>query len=136
MNEQHKNLEVLVDQWIEKAEHDYSAATSLLKSLDEDCPFDIVCFHAQQCAEKFLKAVGTYEQFSIPRTHDLNELLSMMPVSLKQLIQADELAELNPFAVDIRYPGFMEKESREDAVHALEIATHVRSVCSEYLCKK
>jgi HEPN domain-containing protein len=44
-----------VRQWIEKAEHDLRNAEHTLTLRDEDCPFDTVCFHAQQCVEKYLK---------------------------------------------------------------------------------
>ena len=45
----------IVNQWVEKAEHDLRNAEHTL-TLQEDCPFDTVCYHAQQCAEKYLKA--------------------------------------------------------------------------------
>lgn len=45
----------IVRQWIEKAENDYRNFQNTLK-MGEDCPYDTVCFHAQQCAEKYLKA--------------------------------------------------------------------------------
>jgi HEPN domain-containing protein len=49
----------LVRLWIEKAESDYKAFQKLLE-MGEDCPFDTVCFHAQQCVEKYIKARLVY----------------------------------------------------------------------------
>jgi HEPN domain len=46
----------LVDQWIVKAEHDLTTARHTL-TLKEECPFHTICFHSQQCAEKYLKAL-------------------------------------------------------------------------------
>ena len=46
----------LVRQWVEKAEEDLCVAEHTL-TLDENCPYGTVCFHAQQCAEKYLKAL-------------------------------------------------------------------------------
>ena len=43
----------VVREWIEKAEHDLTLAAHALK-LKEKCPGDLVCFHAQQCIEKYL----------------------------------------------------------------------------------
>ena len=43
-----------VRQWVAKAENDLRNAEHTL-TLQEECPFDTVCFHAQQCAEKYLK---------------------------------------------------------------------------------
>jgi hypothetical protein len=46
-------LEV-VAQWVLKAESDLKTAALLLR-VRRDCPTDIVCFHVQQCVEKYLK---------------------------------------------------------------------------------
>jgi len=51
--------------------------TSLLPHtlmLDENCPYDTICFHAQQCVEKYLKALLTSTHTDFPKTHDLIEL--------------------------------------------------------------
>jgi HEPN domain-containing protein len=37
-------------EWVEKAEHDLQASTSLLE-LGDEAPTDVICFHAQQCRE-------------------------------------------------------------------------------------
>ena len=49
-------LIALVRQWLQKASHDLINAEHTLKLPDDECPLDTVCFHAQQCAEKYLKA--------------------------------------------------------------------------------
>jgi len=59
-----------VRQWIRKADHDLRNAEHTL-TLQEDCPFDTVCFHAQQCAEKYLKALLVWTSTDFPKTHDL-----------------------------------------------------------------
>jgi predicted nucleotidyltransferase len=48
--------EALVRGWVVKAEHDLRNAEHTL-TLEEDCPLDTVAFHAQQCVEKYLKAL-------------------------------------------------------------------------------
>jgi HEPN domain-containing protein len=125
----------LVAQWIDKAEHDYSAALYLLESSETDVPYDVVCFHAQQCAEKYLKATGVHERMSVPRTHDLMELLSLLPSGIRPTMPAEELAELNPYGIDIRYPGFFESVTRDDATRALSIANRIRVPCRTFLLK-
>ncbi len=42
--------------WVRTAEQDFRAAEYTLTLLD-DCPFDTICYHSQQCAEKYLKAL-------------------------------------------------------------------------------
>ena len=63
--------------WVERAEEDYAVAQS---SLRRKRPFTYsACFHAQQCAEKYLKAMLVAGEHGFPKTHDLlllNELCS------------------------------------------------------------
>ena len=44
----------LVRQWIQKAEHDLSAAQSLI--VTNPNLTDVICFHCQQVSEKYIKA--------------------------------------------------------------------------------
>jgi HEPN domain-containing protein len=46
----------ILRQWIRKAEHDLEAASRIMAG-EEGCPFDTVCFHCQQAAEKYLKCL-------------------------------------------------------------------------------
>jgi len=68
-----------VSQWVEKAEHDLINARHSLR-LKSRCPFDTVCFHAQQCAEKYLKALLVYESIKFPKNHDLRIMIQLLPV--------------------------------------------------------
>ncbi len=45
----------LIRDWLAKAENDLKTAVVAL-TLGGDCPTDTVCFHAQQCVEKYIKA--------------------------------------------------------------------------------
>jgi HEPN domain-containing protein len=61
-------------------------------------------FHAQQSAEKALKAVTVHSGLAVPRTHDLVALASALINSGVELpVSADDLRLLNPFAVEFRY---------------------------------
>lgn len=63
-----------------------------------------MCFHAQQSAEKSLKAVLTAHCADFPRTHNLEELAKLAGEQLISLpLPARELRRLNPYAVDFRY---------------------------------
>ena len=62
-----------VDQWISKAEGDFGVASREIK-VAADNSFDAVCFHAQQCIEKLMKAVLVQYGCTPPRTHGLIEL--------------------------------------------------------------
>lgn len=111
----------LVRQWLEKAANDLRTAAHTL-GLGEDCPYDTVCFHAQQCVEKSLKAVLIREQIAFSKTHDLEELRLLLPPSLALPAGVEDLARLTPYATDVRYPGPWSYPSREDADWATAIA--------------
>ncbi len=53
--------------WFAKAENDLAATRQIM--LMEAPPTDTICFHAQQCAEKYLKGLLTYHSIDFPRTH-------------------------------------------------------------------
>jgi HEPN domain-containing protein len=119
--------DLVVNQWVEKAEHDLYAANLLLHDdSTDDTPMDIICFHAQQCAEKYIKSRIAEQKKIIPRTHDLIELISELPDNLRNTIPIEDLAELNPFSVEIRYPGIAEEITRDDAARAVDIAIKIK----------
>ena len=61
-----------------KAEGDLKAAAHILK-LGPDCPADIVCFHAQQCVEKYTKGLLVARGVAFPKTHDIEALCALLP---------------------------------------------------------
>ena len=91
--------------WVRKAEGDWRVAQR--EAAATDPVKEAVCFHSQQCAEKYLKAYLQELGLSIPRTHDLERLLAdLVPrdASLRSL--RPRLVILTRYAVDFRYPGF------------------------------
>ena len=105
-----------VARWIEKAEHDFLAAEHSMKLAAEGLT-DIVAFHCQQCAEKYLKARLTEADVEFAKIHDLvallDEVLVVQPTW--DTFRAD-LAFLSDFAVGFRYPGeSADRESARDA---------------------
>lgn len=117
----------LVQQWWAKAEEDLDVARHLL---DYDTPYlNSVGFHAQQAAEKFMKALLVYYQIEIIQTHDLGKLLDL--VSTREQSLADSLTDvtaLNPYGVDVRYPSDSPEITPEEAENAIELATQVKSI--------
>ena len=112
----------LVKAWIEKAENDLRAAKHLI-NVRSNPPLDAVCFHAQQCAEKYLKAFLTYKGVEFRKTHDLGELIALaseIDGSFDEIIDIGE--KLTDYAVDIRYLLLMEEPTIEEAKEALEMA--------------
>lgn len=89
--------------WVRKAQEDLATAEHLL-GMGAECPFGIVCFHAQQCAEKYLKAKLVYLAFEFPRTHDIKELFDLLPVNVRPALAEPLQERLTSYAVEARYP--------------------------------
>jgi HEPN domain-containing protein len=110
-------------EWAQKAERDYAAIT--LHQQTEDLDFDIICFHAQQCIEKYLKAWLQEANTSHPRSHDLLVLLGLIVPTIPnwQAWKSDFLV-IAPYAVEFRYPG--KSATTENAKHVVQVCTEVR----------
>ena len=91
-------------QWVQKAENDLKNASHALK-LGADCPTDTVCFHAQQCVEKYQKALLILNLIDFPKTHDLNALARLMPDPLLGMLTEEERRRLTDYATVARYPS-------------------------------
>jgi HEPN domain-containing protein len=99
-------MNALAADWVEKAEGDYELAAMALHS-GKPRVYDGVCFHAQQCAEKYLKAYLMEHNQPFPKSHELDDLLDLcLPTDSSFEFQRGTLAALDPYAVRIRYPGF------------------------------
>ncbi len=93
-----------VGEWVQKAEMDYEGALALLRRRNP-LP-DLVCWHSQQCAEKYAKAFLTRHRVMFARTHNLTALLQLCNgIDADFRLIADAMRYLNPFGVEIRYPG-------------------------------
>lgn len=115
----------LVARWAHKADQDIRAAESLLA---EDPPLLYPStFHAQQAAEKYLKALLTWRQVEFPKTHAIGELLDLLARVEAPL--AEDLAgstALTPYGVEARYPGDVPEPGIDEATAALALAKTVR----------
>ena len=91
-------------QWVKKAEDDHNTAHFLAAN---KLPLhDHVCFHCQQCAEKYLKALLQEAGLFIPKIHDCETLLDLLPPQYASVRQFSRgLAILSEYAVTVRYPG-------------------------------
>lgn len=90
----------LVQGWLKKATSDLVA----MRASAQAGALDAACFHAQQAAEKYLKAYLADHDREIVHTHNLFKLLAVctdIDPTFSQLTDAAEL--LTPFAVEARY---------------------------------
>jgi HEPN domain-containing protein len=125
----------LASQWMQKADNDLRTAEHTIQ-LSDDCPFDTVCFHAQQCVEKYLKAVLVLVQTAFHNTHDLEELLLMTAPCVTIPVTAEELARLTPHATSTRYPDDWRMPTRMEADWAVGVARRVRQAVRGWVSEK
>jgi len=97
-----------------------------------------ICFHSQQCIEKYLKAFLTFYGIPFRKTHDLTELINQcteVDTEFNKLfeINADKLTA---YSIDIRYPDDFYTPSLEEAKETIEIAEKVKSFVIQKLKKE
>ncbi len=100
--------------------------------------YETASFHAQQAAEKALKALLIRHQAEFGKTHDLGELLRLaepMAPGITRVLA--DVEQLNRHAVDTRYPTSGPSVAREEATRDLGLAErvrdHVRGLLRSYL---
>jgi len=125
-------LVTILREWVQVAEEDIRNAEHTL-TLQEGCPLRTVCFHAQQCAEKYLKALLTLRSVPFPKTHDLAELLHLFPPGLQLNLPLEDVDRLTDYAMETRYPSFQGVPSRDEAEQAVETARRVRQAARALL---
>ena len=117
-------------EWVRKAEADWHGTERLATAPD---PFhDLVGFHCQQAAEKYLKALLEESGQAIPKSHDLEGLFNLLQahhVALRPIRRG--LKYLTGFAVDPRYPVM--RTTKRQAGAAQRWAGLVRDVCRAIL---
>jgi len=114
--------EAAAARWLAYAESDLAVARGV------DWPgvlTETLCFHAQQAAEKAIKAVLVAAGLEPSRTHDLAVLLAAVPEGTTIGIDCVSVAALTVYAVAGRYPGDDEPVGAEEHAEALATAIEV-----------
>ncbi len=125
-------LEV-VKAWFKKAENDLINAEHTMKMGTPPC--DTVCFHAQQCAEKYLKGFLTFHEIEFPKTHSLEDLV-LLCKDVAPSIESElgDVEILSSYGVEVRYPDELYYDiPKEDALEAVDISKRVKTVILKYL---
>lgn len=116
-----------VQQWLDYADEDLVLAKHAL-TLKSTVPYRLIAYHAQQCAEKHLKAYLVFRQVDFPYTHNLARLVEIAEGLRSWPNTFRDAEELTPFAVTTRYPGEDEPVSGEEARRAIVIAEQTRQI--------
>lgn len=118
--------------WTAKADADLANAEIVLEA-GPGAPLDTVAYHAQQCAEKYLKALLCSRGQDVPRFHDVEALLTRTDMWNEVDISVEESRLLTDYATVTRYPGDYEPVSLDEADHAVELAKRVREAVRRVL---
>ena len=117
----------LVKRWLRKADEDLAVANLLLA---DDAPYyAAIGFHAQQAAEKFIKAFLVSKQIDFPKTHDLRQLIDIVRSIDSELANGLDASNiLSDYGVETRYPGDLPDLSKDEATSASTLAASVRTL--------
>jgi HEPN domain-containing protein len=116
---------IVLREWLVKAENDLTAAIQIIK-MGKAAPMDTICFHAQQCIEKYIKAILVHRAIPVPRTHNIQVLMRLVPPAARPGLTEDEQTQVTNYAVVTRYPDAGLEISLADARKALAIARRFR----------
>ena len=93
-----------VKEWHEYAENDLMSARYLLNM--RPVPLEIIAYHCQQCAEKYLKSYLVYNDQDVIKTHDLLKLCRLCEEFEKEFLKIEnQCSVLFTYITDTRYPG-------------------------------
>ena len=110
--------------WLQRARSDLQLGRAALDA--EGVMPEDAAFHAQQCAEKALKALLLHQGITFPRAHAIEVLLDLLKAKGTKVPKGvDEAFELSEYAVQTRYPGEWEPVRKPEARRAIERAALV-----------
>ncbi len=108
--------------WLRYARSDLELARTIRPA---EVMFEGLCFHAQQAADKALKAVLIAKCVPPPKTHNIRTLLDLLPVEIIAPREIEDAASLSDYAVTSRYPGDFESVNEEEYKETVRLAETV-----------
>ena len=114
-----------IAEWFQIADSDLASAEYLHGMRPQ--PLEIICYHCQQSAEKYLKGYLIYKGITDPpKIHELNRLCEMCSDFEPSFCDIDKAcAVLTRYAVQPRYPHEL-GITEYDMLKALEYARQIR----------
>jgi len=127
------NNRSIANEWFEFAKRDLESAKFLTNM--HPIPIEIICYHCQQSAEKYLKGFVALNGSSIAKTHDLvilNKACKNYNINFSSI--DDECIELVVYGVQVRYPYELEVND-QDMRFAIECAEKIQTFLEDTLSK-
>lgn len=115
----------LAEKFLRKADQDMTVLEKWQQ--DPDIADEILGFHAQQAAEKMLKAVLAYQGIESPLTHRLTDLIDLgKEHNIALPDRLEDVRFLTPFAVEFRYDLYEEDEEPVDFEEVFALLAELR----------
>jgi HEPN domain-containing protein len=108
--------------WLRRAHSDLALASIALPA---EVLYTELCFHAQQAAEKGIKAVLVHYGIEFRKVHNIDYLLTLLPKGLLLPSEVEDAVTLTSYAVALRYPGDYEDVTEEAYREAIQVARTV-----------
>jgi len=127
--------EETVKGWLIKADADLKIGKDEMQT--DDPVTDMVCFHMQQCCEKYLKAFLIFNGREYPKIHRLSVLINLctrIDEEFKELMEWG-VDDLTRYATTLRYSEEFYRPSVEETERAIALAERVRNFVREKMEK-
>ena len=94
----------IVKKWLDRAQSNLTLAKPVI--IHDDVFYEDLCFNAQQCVEKSLKALLIYNNLEYPKSHSISKLLgNLEEAGIKFPLFIRNSASITDYSVEKRYPG-------------------------------
>lgn len=114
--------------WLGEAHEELTVAQVL--AADDRLPARAACFHAHLAAEKALKALLILREVKLKFSHDLALLVGMLEAEDAALFSIDDLAALNPWTIEGRYPADLGDSASSEVIDLVAAASRVVSAAN------
>jgi HEPN domain-containing protein len=121
-------------EWVQAADEDLRLARHAFK-LKSAVPYKLIAYHAQQCAEKSLKAYLVSKKIDFPYTHNISLLFELLPPSADWSKELSKAEILSSYAITTRYPG-RDKVTKKEAIEAVSLAETVKGTVIKALARE
>ena len=113
--------------WLKKADNDIKIIEHELMLPESEWVNDAICFHCQQAAEKYLKALLIFHESDVPKTHNIEYLQSLIKERHPDISEI-EVKDLSLFGVDIRYPDNFYQPTTEEVKYYTALVVKIRDI--------
>ena len=113
-----------INEWVKRAKS--NLLLSKIKKVSREIYYEDLCYDAQQCAEKSLKALCIFFDIKFPKTHNLSHLIELLKDKEVKIPKSVKKAELiSDYSVETRYPGDYEEVDEKEYKRVVKIAEDV-----------